>query len=307
MSIGQRTEAPAALVTGATGFVGSCVARRLAANGWKVHVLARTGSRLALLEEVLDSVTFWRYDGTMESMFTVIQGCSPDVVLHIAAFASSSYRPADISPMLQSNIVFGTQLVEAMTLSGCFRLINTGTFSQHYGNEDYCPKSLYDASKQAFLDILAYYLESTPLKVITLELFDNYGRGDPRPKIMNLLLRAARDQTQLAMTPGEQRIDLVHIEDVAESYLLAAERLLKMSVMKDETYSVSSGRLIRMKDLVRAIERTTGQTLQIDWGGRPYHPREIMKPWDRGTLLPGWRARISLEEGIKSLWEVENI
>jgi nucleoside-diphosphate-sugar epimerase len=299
MITGDRADARTALVTGATGYIGSHVARRLAARGWTVHAVARPNSSLKLLRESIDRIEVHRHDGSTEHLIAIVGRSAPDVVFHLAAVSTVRHTPGLIVPMLQSNVVFGTQLLEAMTAHGVSRLINTGTYSQHYDNREYGPSSLYDATKQAFRTILQYYAETTPLHSITLELFDNYGPGDPRPKIMSLLQRTAREGETLAMTPGEQLIDLVYIDDVAEAYALAAERLLSGDAGKDETFAVSSGRPIRLRELVRVYERVTGCRLSIEWGGRPYRMREIMVPWNKGKPLPGWKPAVSLEEGIR--------
>lgn len=302
----NRLSPPTALVTGATGFVGSHVVRHLIATGWKVHVIIRAGSKLTMLHKLLDSVSIHTHDSTTESMFDILKNTKPDVVFHLASFASRSHEPKDITPMLQSNIAFGTQLVEAMIANQVYSLINTGTYSQHYENKLYNPACLYAATKQAYKDILKFYTETTPLKVITLELFDNYGPDDPRPKIMTLLQKAAKEKKPLAMTPGEQWIDLVYIDDIADAFELSAERLLSEKAEKDEIYSVSSQKPIRLKDLVKVFENVTGCDLQIEWGGRPYRPREEMVPWNKGRILPNWRVKIALEDGIKKLMTISD-
>lgn len=292
-----------ALVTGATGYIGSNVARRLVAKGWNVHVIARQNSKLTLLQPVIDAVTIHHHDGSTEGMFSILERAAPDVVFHLAAFASVYHSPKNISPMLTSNILFGSQLVEAMIAGGSHLLINTGTYSQHYDNKAYSPSSLYDATKQAFKDIVTFYAETTPLKVITLELYDTYGPGDPRPKIMTMLQKSARENKPLAMTPGEQLIDLVYIDDIADAYEMCAQRLLTEPSLKDEVYALSSQRPVRLKDLVGLFEKVSGCRLPLQWGGRPYRPREIMIPWNKGKSLPGWRAKVPLEEGIKKVME----
>lgn len=299
MHVGNHQKPRTAIVTGATGYIGSNVVRRLTADGWNVHVIVRNDSKLTLLEKVYDCVNIHRHDGSTKQLFEIVEQAAPDIVIHVAAFASLTHTPENIAPMLQSNVMFGTQLVEAMLANRVYSFINTGTFSQHYDNKIYSPTSLYDATKQAFRDILTFYTETTPLKCITLELYDNYGPDDPRSKIMNLLKRASLDGKPLAMSPGEQLVDIVYIDDVVDAYVTAADRLVSVQEVKDEAYAISSGHPIRLKDLVLAFEQATGRRLQIVWGGRPYRKREIMVPWNQGTALPNWTAKVSLQEGIK--------
>ncbi|MGO4181187.1 NAD-dependent epimerase/dehydratase family protein [Paenibacillus sp. TAF43_2] len=103
------------------------------------------------------------------------------------------------------------------------------------------------------------------------------------------------------MSPGEQLIDIVHIDDVVEAYMLAAQQLLNDGAVKNEVYSVSSQQPIPLKELASIIEKIMDIPLQVNWGGRPYHPREIMIPWNKGVTVPKWKPKITLVEGIKRL------
>ncbi len=234
-------------------------------------------------------------------MLDILNETKPKIVFHLASLFLSEHQSKDIEPLINSNILFGTQLVEAMVKNEVFKIVNTGTSWQHYNNEDYNPVCLYAATKQAFEDILKFYVEATPLRVITLKLFDTYGPNDPRPKLFNLLKKALRDQTPLSMSPGEQLIDIVYIDDVIDAFIIAAQRLLNDMVKKNEEYAVSSGNPLQLKDIVEFYEKTIGKKLPIEWGTRPYRSREVMKPWNRFKTLPNWKPKIGLEEGISRL------
>ncbi len=304
MSLGKR-ESPTVLITGATGFIGSNLTKQLLKNGSEVHIIKRPHSKLTMLNAVQHSINIHTYDSSTESVFNILNVAKPDIVLHLASLATVTYEPKDILPMIQSNVLFGTQLVEAMIANKIYNFINTGTYSQHYENKEYSPQSLYAATKQAFDDILIYYSETTPLKIITLKLFDSYGPCDPRQKIIPLLLKTFIEKTHLSMSPGEQLIDLVYIDDIVNAYLVAIERLLHGCYEKKEEFAVSSERPIRLKDLVTVFESVTNSNLQIKWGGRSYRIREGMIPWNKGTHLPGWKPVVPIQEGIRRLLEIE--
>lgn len=289
------------LLTGATGFVGSRVAGKLVSEGYDVHIIVRPDSSLSQIVQLSDQVTIHVHDGSTEGMLAVMEAAQPAVVFHIASMVQSEHKPEDIVPLIQANIVFASQLVEAMLKSGCHQLINTGTFWQHYENKDYSPVCLYAATKQAFEAILQYYIEARAIKVITLILFDNYGPNDPRPKLFHLLEKVSKSQEQLSMSPGEQLMDLVYIDDVVNAYIIAAERMLSGKVWQHERYSISSGNPISLKEVVSTYEHALQTKLPIQWGGRPYRDREVMAPWNAGMSLPGWKPLISLSEGILAI------
>ncbi len=291
---------PVALLSGATGFIGSNLASRLVSSGWCVHAISRFGSTMPDIPEFAHVVNHV-HDGSMESMLDCVTQAKPDVVFHLASKTQAEHKPEDVGPLIQSNILFGNQLLEAMRANGVNKLVNTGTFWQHYNNEDYNPVCLYAATKQAFEALLEYYIQACGFKAITLTLFDTYGPNDPRPKLFHLLSKAARSKESLDMSAGEQLIDLVHIDDVVEAYLIAAQRLLEGKVTQHEIYAVSSGQPLPLKELVQLYAEVTKQTVNVNWGARPYRYREVMVPWNRGIRLPNWQATIKLADGFNQL------
>lgn len=100
------------------------------------------------------------------------------------------------------------------------------------------------------------------------------------------------------MSAGEQLIDLVHIDDVVEAYLIAAKRLLDGRVSQHEGYAVSSGNPMPLKKLVQLYAEVTKQAVTVNWGTRPYREREVMVPCNRGKSIPGWSRKVKLEEGL---------
>ena len=299
------SQKPTALITGATGFVGSHLARRLVQEGWLVHIVSRADSRFPESEEFAH-VTNHIYDGSTESMMNCVVQAKPDVVFHLASLFLSQHANEDVNTLIQSNLLFGSQLLEAMKVNQVTNLINTGTSWQHYNNEDYNPVCLYAATKQAFEAILEYYVQACGIKAITLKLFDTYGPDDPRPKLFHLLSKVATSGETLDMSGGEQLIDLVHIDDVTEAYLMAVQRLIGCRAQQHERYAVSSGNPMPLRDLVQLYTEVTGSAIHVNWGARPYRFREVMKTWTGGGSIEGWQPKLALSDGIKSSQKKSN-
>jgi nucleoside-diphosphate-sugar epimerase len=284
------------LLTGATGFVGSHLARRLLAQGCAVHAVVRSADAV-----VPPGVQAHVHDGSTAGMIALMGAAAPQQVVHLASMVLVQHQAEDLAPLLQSNIVFGTQLAEAMAHHGVRQLVNTGTSWQYFHSEQYRPVCLYAATKQAYEALLRFYCDSAGLQVISLLLFDTYGAGDPRPKLLNLLSRAQQAGQPLAMSPGAQEIDLVHVDDVVAAYLVALERLAQGQVQGMEHYGISSGQPLALRELASLFAAASGQPLAIDWGGRAYREREVMLAWRNYPRLPGWAPRISLADGLAAL------
>ncbi len=298
----MKRRRPVALVVGMTGFIGGALTQRLLHDGWKVHGLVRPGTRKRNPAVSRGRIKTHLYDGSVGSLERMIRSAKPDVVFHLASLFLKNHRPEEVAPLIASNVVLGAQLAEAMTVCGVSRLINTGTYWQHYGGRDYSPVNLYAATKQSFAVILQYYTEARALRAVTLELSDVYGPADPREKIFQALSRAAKTRKPLRMSPGRQKIDFVYIDDVLDAYTIAAKRLLGGKVRGHEVYAVSSGDARTLRDFVHIYEGILGLKVPVLWGARPYADRQIMRPRrGGGAKLPGWRCRVPLTEGVRRL------
>jgi nucleoside-diphosphate-sugar epimerase len=287
------------LITGATGFIGYHVAKYFLTAGDEVHLIVRPTSPKSKLLELPGKPNIHIHHGSTEELDKIFQVAVPDLVLHIAARAQYDHQLTDIEPLVSSNLLFGTQLLECAVRNATPHFINTGTFWQYQNSHHYNPTSLYAATKQAFQDILVYYIRACNLRVITLILFDTYGPDDPREKLFHFLRQSASSGKTLSMSEGEQLMDLVFIDDVVRAYDQASKLIQEPGFrLNGEAFSVCTHRRIRLRDVVRMYCETTGRTLQIKWGGRPYRPREVMVPWE-GKTLPGWKAEVDLRSGIR--------
>jgi len=290
-----------ALVTGATGYIGSNLCRRLVRDGWRVHAAVRPASDTALVADVRDRMAFHVHDGTAAGMSDIVAQARPDVVFHLASLFVAQHRPEQVDGLVASNMLFGAQLLEAMEGAGVKILVNTGTSWQHYEDAQYDPVCLYAATKQAFGDVVEFYVRARGLRCVTLTIFDSYGPADPRPKLFTLLRNAAGGGAPLAMSPGMQRLDLVFIDDIVEAYCTAAARLIDGQETGHGRYCVRSGDPKSLREIAALYSSVTGRPLSIDWGGRPYRDREVMEPYGGGVTLPGWKPLVGLEEGIRRM------
>lgn len=266
------------LVTGATGFIGSNLCRKLLNNNFEVHILIRKNSKFDYLEDIGNKLKKYIWDNSIENLSKYLKVNKIKCIFHLAAFIKTEHEINDVENLLNSNILFGTEILEAMKYSDTKLVINTGTYWQHYNSEEYNPVDLYAATKEAFEKIIKYYVEVENIRCITLKLFDTYGENDKRSKLINLLNKFADEGKELDMSLGEQKLDLVHIDLVTDSFLKAYEILEKNEDIKNEIFGVSSGRQISLREIVKNFEKETGKKLKINWGARPYRKREVMEP-----------------------------
>lgn len=290
-----------ALITGGTGFIGGALARCLLQSGWSIALVVRENSSVSIIDDMRLVGTVHVYDGTTDCLSAIMEKVRPDAVFHLASLVQVQHTPADIVPLIMSNILFGTQLLDAMVVTGVRNIVVASTLWQYSGDDEQQAVNLYAATKKSFESIIDFYHSAFGVSATSLVLADTYGVGDTRPKLINFLIGALDDPATLDMSPGDQIIDISHVEDVARSFELAANVLISCSEARREMLAVSGTRL-SVKQLVATVEEVSQQKINVKFGGRPYRVREIMRPAVLPELQPTW-TKIRLEEGIQELLE----
>jgi len=216
------------LVTGATGFVGSAVARALLARGHRVRVLARPNSDRRNLAGLALEIA----EGTMEdpgSLARAAAGCR--YVYHVAA----DYRiwVPDPAPMFRANVEGTRDLLTAALEAGAERVVYTssvatlGLVAGGSADEE-TPSSIddmigpYKRSKFAAEEVVRELVRERGLAVVIVNPSTPVGPGDIKPTPTGrLIVEAARGQMPAFVDTG---LNIVHVDDVAEGHLAAAEK-----------------------------------------------------------------------------------
>lgn len=302
------------LITGIAGFVGSSLAPRLVDLGARVVGLVR--------DEVAES-NFHRLE--LEKAVTVIRGSLEDypllertvneyaieVVYHLGA--QTIVGTANRSPLstFKANIEGTWNLLEACRGKGHVRAIVVASSDKAYGShkelpyrEDFPlnPEFPYDVSK-ACADLIARsYFKTYGLPVVITRFANIYGPGDTNfSRIIPDAIRSVlQGKNPIVRSDGTPERDYLYIDDVADLYLLLAERIRET---KGEVFNAGHNKPIRVLDLVEAILRLSGQThLRPDIQGKGHPHGEISRQrLDGGKVKRtlGWEPRVQLEKGLR--------
>lgn len=292
------------LVTGATGYIGTNLVRKLTADNYQVFVTIRPGK-----PNPFDSgiVPLYFGDEKADCIIQFLQRNKIEGIMHLAAVAKPTQSNSETAGIIDANVKFGSLLLEYAVAAGVKWFINTGSFWQHYQNKIYSPVNLYAATKQAFETVAQYYVETGKIKFVTVLLNDTYGSDDHRDKIFNLWNRIARTGEILEMTEGKQIIDITHIDDVVNAYRTLILQLSNgtESIVNGSRFAVMADKRYELRELADIFGEVTGKKLNIRWGAKPYREREVMSPWSNGIPVPCWRPEITIQEGIRRIFEKE--
>lgn len=290
------------LITGATSFIGKHLVKRLLQLSYNVTALLRETSDPAILGESKKQIDLHYFDSTYQSIDHLFSHKKFDCVIHLAAFSSHEHKSEQVSNIIDSNIKLGTFILEAMEKNSCRNFINTSTYWQNYGNEEYQPTCLYAATKKAFEDIVSYYCMNG-LTAISLKLYDVYGYDDHRSKLLNFLLRNRNSGQTFDLSEGNQKLYMVFIDDVINAYITAIDLLT--ATKGHQIYSIFGEEKYSLRKIIEIAQEVTKQKFMINWGRKPYYKFQIMDPMPENKLK-NWQAKTSLAEGIKTILSKEN-
>jgi len=296
------------LITGATGFIGGHLVKQLLEKNHTLFCTLLKGETNPFGEVAVKSIVF--SENSINENIDFLRKHEVEGIIHLASFVQSGeHKTTDIEKLIDTNIKFSTTLLETAIQAQVKWVINTGTYWQNYNSEEYSPVNLYAATKEAFMDIAKYYVETNQIKFATIKLFDTYGGNDNRPKIFNLWNKIAKTGEPLDMSPGEQIIDISYIDDIIDAFVLLASNLNNNNpdIINGAVYAVMAEKRFTLKELAAIFEKVAEQKLNINWGDRSYKEREVMEPWTNGLLVPGWVPKVTVEEGIKLILNQKKI
>jgi nucleoside-diphosphate-sugar epimerase len=282
------------LLTGATGFLGSALARHWAAAGHELVLLGRPASDTARIAAILPRVRFERVAGTAD-VAAVVAASAPDVVVHTACAYGRHGETA--LEMLDANVGYGLALLQGVLDGAPTRatVVNTATVLAP-------DVSAYALAKHQFSQWGATLARQHAgrLRFVDVRLQQMYGPGDDDSKFTTHVLRACRDNAaRLALTPGEQRRDFIHVDDVVHAYDRIVQR--RDDFAAADAIDVGSGDAVRMRDFVELVHRLAGAATALDFGAVPYRENEAMLCLADTRRLSslGWTPRFDLESGLR--------
>jgi UDP-glucose 4-epimerase len=300
-----------ALVTGAGGFVGAHLAARLVRDGWQVAGTIRPGGsdeRLAALG-VAGRVDVIEADlSDPEATRRAGQAARPDVAFLLAA-ARVATTPGQRATTAAVNVTSPAWLVDALP-DRCRAAVRVGS-STEYGatdgpmgeNTPLRPRGYFGATKAAGSLVLTAVAAARGLRAAVVRPFQVYGPLDHPTRLVPAALRAARGEEPLLLTGPGRRRDWVFVDDVVEAVVRAG---LASELAPGQVLNVGTGRQVANEEVVAALERVSGRTLDVRIGahpGRHWDTASWVCDPSRARELLGWEARIDLDEGLRRCWK----
>lgn len=282
------------LLTGANGFVGSHVLELLVEKGFFPIALLRPTSdlwRLKKFEGKYQQCVF----NSAQDLADIMARHHVDTVIHTA---TEYGRQIPLSKILQTNLIFPLQLIEAGISNSLKLFINTDTFfgKKHF-NQNYLND--YITSKRMLEGLLIGF--SDKLGIANLRLEHVYGENDGQQKfVTSILTQALQNKDRILLTAGMQKRDFIYVKDVANAYLQVIKKFPQTGF---EEFEVGTGESISVQSFVNKIAEVTQSKSILDFGAINTYSGEIedSKADNQPLRKLGWQPAYSLDEALTAV------
>jgi nucleoside-diphosphate-sugar epimerase len=296
------------VLTGATGFIGANLARRLLTDGHEVSVFLRPGCSFWRIEDIRGDLRVVDVDLQDEAgVATALRQVRPDWIFNLAAHGAYPWQ-SELRAMLMTNVLGTVHLLEAAVATGFEAFVQTGTSSE-YGAKDHSPpeaewlepNSHYAVTKASATMFCRYTGQATGLGVRTLRLYSVYGPWEEPTRLMpTLVMRGLAGELPGLVSPATAR-DYIYVDDVVDACLAAAAA---PGQEPGAVYNVGTGRQTSLREVVELVRAEMGITAEPVWGSMA--PRS----WDTDVWVAdsgqiraqlGWQPSHALPEGFRLL------
>lgn len=315
-----------ALITGATGFIGSRLASRLVGEGHTVYGLVRHSSERELrrLQNITSQIHIIEGDlARYHSVLSAVEASQPNAVFHLGALTPVRLSFDDPYPYITTNFDGTVNLVHAVLKeSPNSRLIAASTAEVYGWQENHKaivedaplnPASPYAVTKVAADHYVQMANKIYHLKGTVMRPINSYGRtGETGFMVEYLVSKMLQGETCYVGAPDSVR-DYMFAEDHVSAYVEA----FKNPKALGRVYNVSPGNPVTNAELAKKLATMVGYDGKIVFGsyppGYPQRPKSqdpsyLALDSTRITRELGWKPRYSLEDGLKltiEMWRSE--
>jgi len=282
-----------ALVTGASGFIGAHLTRRLAELGAVVHAVSRRPGRVSEHGEVWHAADL----ADPEAALGLLRRVRPDYVFHLASAVTGARDPGIVRATLDGNLGAAVNLLAAATEVPLRRLVLAGSVEEPREG-DPTPQSPYAAAKWAATGYARMYhaLWGVPVTVLRVAMVYGPAQPDTRKLVPYVTLKLLRGEDP-EVGSGTRLVDWVYVDDVVAAFLRAARAEAAVGRVLD----VGGGGQVTVRETVELLARIAGGRGRPRFGAVPDRPLDRPQVSDIGPTAEalGWRPTVSLEEGLR--------
>lgn len=293
------------LVTGATGFIGSNLVRKLVNLGENVNIIARDLKLNWRLQDIAHKINVFKCDISDLKLQRIIDRIKPDYIFHLAGYGNLPSED-DIYRMIDTNLKGTINLLNAVKNNPFKLFINTGS-SAEYGVKELpmkesdvlMPINNYGVIKSAITLYCQKEAIRNDLPIINFRLFTPFGYFEGKNRLIPDVVLSSLEGRSIRVSSSTHVRDFIFIEDVVGAYI----QTVKVQHNPGEIYNIGSGTQYFVKDIVEKILKITKSKSDVRWGAVAKQARYIEpKMWQadisKTKKMLHWESSDIIDSGL---------
>lgn len=291
------------LITGAGGFIGSHLVRRLKESGSLIYAVSRN-----VPSSNYDAIHWIKADvSNLDELKEIFEKVNPAIVFHLASHVTGNRDLSQVEPTLKSNLISTVNLLTLVTLYKCKRFVSIGSMEEPQVNSGEVPNSPYSVAKWASTGYcrMFYHLYNTP--VVTATLYMVYGPAQKdTTKLIPYVTTTLLQNTAPKLSTGKREVDWIYIDDVIEG-------LVQIAItpgIEGEIIEIGSGRTYSIRTVVEKLVEVIKPSISPLFNALEDRPLEKSRIANikRSQKLINWKPQVSLDDGLAKTvnWYKEN-
>ena len=295
------------LVTGATGFVGANLIRRLVRKNYEIHIFTRTTSDKWRLINVLPKLNEHTIDLLeKKKLMNLINEIEPEIIFHLAVTGIYGGVHLPEKNLIETNFLGSVNLINACNDIDYKCFVNTGSSSE-YGPKkhamketDVCePINMYGITKCAATLYGGFIAKTKNKPIIGFRLFSPYGAYNDTSRLITYTIINALQNNDLNLANPNTVRDYIYIEDVLDLYMKSIEKTYKS---KGEIFNVGSGSQTTTHQVVNKIIELTQSESSVNWEsvkGRSWDTEKWEADIEKTSNFFDWKPIYNIDEGLR--------
>ena len=266
-----------AIITGATGAIGTALIYKLISSGIEVLVFCRNGSKRNSQIPEHDLIT--KKYCSLDELATVQNDTEKDYdVFYHFAWEGTTGRARNDMYLQNQNVRYALDAVEVAKRFGCHTFIGAGSQAEYGRVEGVLkpdtptfPETGYGIAKLCAGQMTREYAHQLGIRHIWTRILSVYGPNDNPQSMVMSTIRKLKDGEVPEFTKGEQMWDYLYSGDAAEAFYLLAEKGIN-----GKTYVLGSGQSRPLSEYINEIRKIVNSRAKIALGALPYNEKQVM-------------------------------
>ena len=286
------------LITGAGGFLGSHLVKRLASAGARLNLISRSSAPKGLpgcwYQQDLND-----FSGTED----LIRRIEPEVIFHLTSESRGGPELDNVLLTFRNDLTCAVNCMVAATSVRCRRMIITGSIEEPDERSPFpfqCPGSIsltpYAIAKHATRMYASLFFARYKLPLVTLIPFMTYGPRQKSFKIVPYTILTLLAGEQPRLSSGKRLVDWIYVDDVIDCFMTAGTT----PGIEGKIFEVGSSQLISIASIANLIAELIPGSKRILFGAEPDRGQNRVANIGLATRYLRWRPRTPLRQGLQA-------